>query len=130
MNQSELLYKNCEEILRSYFGEKSIGYAQTLYRLGYLYMRKNEIQRAEDSFKQALSIFQKKDHVDAFYCYEYLGDLYHKMKKPRQAVENYVLAFKTLKKRNFPNNSVHIIRLKAKIPVLQRCLLFIKHFHL
>lgn len=111
---AEQLYNECLVSYKKHYGNaNNIPYAHLLCDFGYFNVLKKDFVKAENLFKEALRIFEKNSHIEAFSCYEHLGDLYRVLGDNELSLTQYEKAF-FLVNKHFPKNSAHLMRLKKK----------------
>lgn len=125
--EAEKLYKHCLLIYKKQYGDTHTAYAELLCDIAHMYILKKDFSTAHMILNKALPILQQKKHAQTYRCYEYLGDLYEAQKQYDKAKDFYGKSW-ILTRRYLPKNSAHIARLKVKIPLKVRCILYIKSF--
>jgi tetratricopeptide (TPR) repeat protein len=133
-------YKSAKEKLEqayslciNYYSDHHIRVAPISLNLGQVYLLQNELDKAGESIRIALGIFEQNNHPKCYMCYESLSDLYLEYYKNRindedirqvqshkeRAIDFLNKALKTLMD-SFPTDSSHLLRVQTKLKSLNQ----------
>ena len=115
-------------IYERHYGKDHIETAKILGSLGHLYLCQEDLDRAEATINQALSILQQKQHPSQFLLYETLAKI-HLQKATAEENEGRITEAKTFKiqaikeleqalaiiRPLFPEDSAYVIRIQGKL---------------
>ncbi|MBL0941718.1 MAG: tetratricopeptide repeat protein [Alphaproteobacteria bacterium] len=127
-NQAQVILHACLPIYKQSYGKNHIETARIFYYMGKIWFAKNNLEKAENHFQQALRAFQTFDHTDAYLILEDLGTLYMRRSKleemkgnttkalyyERQAVTYFNQAINIAETRLL-KNAIPYVKLKEKL---------------
>lgn len=125
--EAQKVYDQVLEIYANYCHDEDIETAGILRNMSRICLDKNRLEEAKDFIARSLKILESRHHVDAYRSFEVLGEIY--LKKATQLVENNSQEDQSLKaqamslfhqalkiaEQNFPQDSLHIKRIKSEI---------------
>lgn len=79
--KAQMLFEECLFVYRTQFGEQHTEYALVLRDCGHSCALAKKYERAEKFLNQAHAILQDTQHIEAYRCLEYLGDLFEERRK-------------------------------------------------
>jgi tetratricopeptide (TPR) repeat protein/DNA-binding CsgD family transcriptional regulator len=100
-----------------YHGAEHVRTAEVINSLGNVYLLQKDFAKAEELFKKALNIFQKRNHPNAYMALENLSELYSS--KNNSLAKDYLVKALQIAEDALPADSPYITRLRGKLEKLK-----------
>ncbi len=101
------------ELIQGNFGEEDIRAAETLEKIGAVYMRQSKIEDAMNSFVEALRITKMtlgSEHVDCAVSLYNVGLVYERKKENRRAMDSFKAAVEIFENNGIKDERIDRVR--------------------